>query len=354
MNNLRSIIFPKTEKEVQQVLDSKSLDNIRNICWVVFAFEAVALLIFLLTRKGFDEAAFVSIRSVSFCLIACLIGALCSGKLRSMDNPSHVWVEVFEVCFYLVLSSWAVQVAFRNYCNNEQILTFFAVQLMMVCFVPIRPLMSIVFAGLIYIVMYVILTVFAGSAGINIFNYVLLMLVTIIGMIVRYHSQISTIEKSVELEKSNDLLFYNNRHDGLTGLRNRKALEEDVHKIINKPVTAYMIDVNYFKKINDTYGHAVGDQVLSETAAFVKSLFSLDRCYRYGGDEFLILSEDDDSFNDDTATISIPDMPELKVLLSIGRADGEPKDHDELFRLISEADGKLYEIKKKTHSEEVE
>lgn len=55
-----------------------------------------------------------------------------------------------------------------------------------------------------------------------------------------------------------------------------------------------MIDMNYFKKINDTYGHAAGDQALVDMASIMKKRFSgLGKCFRYAGDEFVVLVKSD-------------------------------------------------------------
>lgn len=84
--------------------------------------------------------------------------------------------------------------------------------------------------------------------------------------------------------------------DPLTGLLNRRAflslaidtLGHTVEK--NTPVSVIMADVDHFKKINDTYGHACGDTVLQAVAAKITSfLRSMDICCRYGGEEFLLL-----------------------------------------------------------------
>ena len=345
-------LFPKIDHEVQSAVDKKSLDNIWRTCLVILVFESLALIVFVSTRERFDHAAWVSIGSATYCVVSCLIGALCAFWLKKHEEYPHIAVAIFDVCCYLLLSSWGVYVACRNYSLNEQILTFFAVQLMMVCFVPLKPFVSLIFATAIYASLYCYAYSFDGAKGLNIFNYVLLLIVTVTGMIVRFYSEVRTSEQSVELNKTIDQLEYNNRHDGLTGLRNRKALEEDVLKITRSHVTAYMIDVNYFKEINDTYGHAAGDEVLVQTARWLKTVFSEDRCYRYGGDEFLILSDDDDSYSEDTFRFTVPSIPDLELLLSIGRAEGDPKDHDELFKLISTADGVLYKVKKRTHSPE--
>ena len=64
---------------------------------------------------------------------------------------------------------------------------------------------------------------------------------------VRYHSQIRTSDRAVRLQKHNEQLEHNNRHDALTGLRNRYALNEDIKEIAGQKLTAFMVDVNYFK-----------------------------------------------------------------------------------------------------------
>ena len=348
---IKAFIFPKVEEEVLQDVDKNSLALIKNISLLIFFFEAVAFIVFILTRKEFNETAMVSIKSVSFCLATCLFAFLAAGKILKMSPVAHRWVELHNACYYVLLSLWAVQVTYRNYLGNEQILTFFAVQIMMVCFVPLMPFHGIFFPLIIYTIMYALLYSVDKGVGINVFNYALLMIVTITGMVVRFRSLVTASEKSLELEKTNDRLFYNARHDGLTGLRNRKALSEDVPKMIGMQLTAYMIDVNYFKEINDNFGHAAGDRVLTETAAMIRTLFSKDRCYRYGGDEFLILCEGEGSFESDTATFCISQVPGLEVMLSIGRAGGEPNDQDEFYKLISAADSRLYQVKERTHSQ---
>lgn len=352
IKKFKQYFVPKVESEIQDVIDRKALINICYIFFAMFIFESIALLIFVFTRPEFDQAAQASIKSVSFCIASCLVGAVVADRLRKKEKLQHIPVVVFKVLCYLVLSVWSIDVAMRDYDRGHQMLTFFAVQLLMVCFVPVKPIVAIILPSLVYALLYYSLYVVDGALGVNIFNYVLVHIITITGLIGRYYSELTSARKSVELEHSNDQLFYTNRHDGLTGLRNRKALEEDSEKIINTQVTAYMIDINYFKEINDNYGHAVGDDVLRETAKWLKSVFKADRCYRYGGDEFLILGSEEDSYEDDTCTLTIAEMHGKKILLSIGRADGEPKDHDELFRLIAKADESLYKVKKRTHSPE--
>lgn len=78
--------------------------------------------------------------------------------------------------------------------------------------------------------------------------------------------------------------------DGLTGIGNRRFLDEKLKEFNNKSFSAIMIDIDHFKKFNDTYGHDAGDIVLKEVAKSIQeTLRSNDIFARYGGEEFTIL-----------------------------------------------------------------
>jgi diguanylate cyclase (GGDEF)-like protein len=76
--------------------------------------------------------------------------------------------------------------------------------------------------------------------------------------------------------------------DGLTGLPARRALTEALQRIDGK-FTIAMVDVDHFKKLNDRYGHEVGDQVLRMLASRLAKVSNGGRAFRYGGEEFAIL-----------------------------------------------------------------
>jgi diguanylate cyclase (GGDEF)-like protein len=89
--------------------------------------------------------------------------------------------------------------------------------------------------------------------------------------------------------------------DGLTGLPNRRRLDERaaeaaaVAERYGRSLSCLMIDVDHFKRINDTYGHAAGDEVLRETARRLRSVCrSADFVGRYGGEEFTVIMPETD------------------------------------------------------------
>lgn len=102
--------------------------------------------------------------------------------------------------------------------------------------------------------------------------------------------------RTLTLEQSNQKLRNLASHDPLTGLKNRLNLEHDIENAIehnalhHAPFAVLLFDIDWFKKVNDTYGHDVGDFVLIEIAKIIKtSVREEDHVYRAGGEEFVIL-----------------------------------------------------------------
>ena len=109
------------------------------------------------------------------------------------------------------------------------------------------------------------------------------------GLVKFIYQQKKIIEKiKRELSEKDELIY----KDELTGLLNRRAFERNIKELIkNKiPFSLAMIDLDNFKKINDTYGHQFGDEVLKGFAEVVEhTLRDSDRKYRVGGEEFIII-----------------------------------------------------------------
>ena len=101
------------------------------------------------------------------------------------------------------------------------------------------------------------------------------------------------------MEHLNEELKTASRVDGLAGLYNRRYWQErfdEMHKLCvrrEKPSTALMLDIDHFKRINDTYGHQAGDKVIKMLAALIKRCVrETDLAGRYGGEEFAIILND--------------------------------------------------------------
>jgi len=148
--------------------------------------------------------------------------------------------------------------------------------------------------------------------------------------------------------------------DSLTGLYVRRyfmvKLQEEIHRAerYNKPLSVVMVDLDRFKKINDTYGHDAGDRALKTISQFFqKNIRDIDAIGRYGGEEFVMLIPDADKkaafclaerLRKELAKVKLEDLPPITISLGIATY---PSDGTEIDELIKKADAAMYEAKRK-------
>ena len=93
-----------------------------------------------------------------------------------------------------------------------------------------------------------------------------------------------------QMEAANIKLGYEAAHDALTGLYNRSAFEEIQARIEGEHIALLLLDVDFFKEINDRYGHDMGDRVLKRVGqVLLRSFREADKICRIGGDEFSVI-----------------------------------------------------------------
>ena len=153
--------------------------------------------------------------------------------------------------------------------------------------------------------------------------------------------------------------------DALTSLNNRRQFETRLKQEVaaakrqQKPLCGMMIDIDFFKRVNDTYGHAAGDEVLKQTAAVIKELLrESDIPSRYGGEEFAILLPftrlDEAKVVGERLRKAVESTPvtigeddarkkNINVTISMGIAEFNPEETGE--ELFERADKALYQAK---------
>jgi len=145
--------------------------------------------------------------------------------------------------------------------------------------------------------------------------------------------------------------------DPLTGLSNRRYMESHVGTLIEqaatrgKPLTVLVIDIDYFKRVNDEFGHLAGDQVLQGLVNIIMGRArKLDRLFRMGGEEFLLFLPDTRAGDAVTRAENLrmmvaaaPLLAKRPVTISIGVSEIAGDDIPETW--IARADEALYAAK---------
>jgi len=167
----------------------------------------------------------------------------------------------------------------------------------------------------------------------------------------------------IELQKANVKIEDIARHDGLTGLFNRRYVMERLEaemirsRLQGTPLGVIIIDIDHFKKVNDQFGHLMGDKVLRETSQVMQSNARPDDILgRYGGEEFLgvfpntvmeglLVIADRIRLSVQNNPIQLDTEESLNIKVSIGMACFKA-DRDTSTTLLSRADEALYEAKK--------
>ncbi len=189
-------------------------------------------------------------------------------------------------------------------------------------------------------------------------------------LVATYNSEIADLHSSVatlsdERERLEGLaheLADSTRRDPLTGIRNRVGMDEELVRAFasrsDTPIAIVMLDIDHFKRYNDTYGHAGGDEVLRKVAQRIQvTLRPHDMVYRVGGEEFLVLVRG--ARTAEAVSIAgrlVRAVQELAIphsgnpgrhVITISAGVAEPRPDDATVGdAISRSDGALYQAKR--------
>ena len=169
--------------------------------------------------------------------------------------------------------------------------------------------------------------------------------------------------KNAELERLNQKLEELNRTDPLTGAANRRSLTDALEleylraERYHRPLSLFMMDIDHFKKVNDTHGHQAGDTVLVTVASsLLCSLRKQDVVARYGGEEFAVILPETEKQNALTVAERCRGMvasmetdigsSRLNVTVSVGVAALSDEGITSTEKLLGAADRALYEAKR--------
>ena len=323
--------------------------------WPIYIFHADEISPILLFRLAIADSSQFFI-TVSFLLF--------TRHFSKKDKHSVLWF----ICYLFIILYFIVSVYTILFSEIFLVLQIFFTCTFLYTFVPdFKPKIFISFLVLWYIIFVGLLTykshlfVFGGPQvfALNIF------LITLIIRILQYNSKVIKFIDIYKIKILNEKLESLSMTDELTKINNRRSFLNYFDLIwkqsrrLQLPVNVLMLDVDYFKKYNDSMGHLQGDKALIAIAQCMKNQIKRDTDFvaRFGGEEFVCILpyiEKKDAENFAKALVqSVEDMKichpmsEISkyVTISVGMASVVPEEHNSQTQLLDEADKALYKAK---------
>lgn len=287
---------------------------------------------------------------------------------KNIEQLSIIHLIIIQLLFLITILMWGIVLSLYEQSDLASSSAYFLVVFTIASFITIPPYISFCLFFLFNIIFIFLIPQYQPDPMLIMTLRINTLSMTLVAWILNqmiYRDKVKsfmneklTNAKSIELKRINSELKELTTKDSMTGLLNHKTImkclkdETERAKRINYPLSGAILDLDDFKKINDTYGHKTGDEVLVRVTGILKEQCrSTDIVGRYGGDEFFIIMPDTDVSD---ATVLLERIKskireetfinEIKITVSYGVSELAGDSEQELF---NSSDAMLYKAKKK-------
>ncbi len=306
-------------KQLDYWLYNKSSNEVAS---VVIALMEVFFFVWMLTiPNAFTKYRFNMILYVVTFSVEVLV--FCLSRYAPLKPKAVTVLYLFNLTY---LTGFSMFIALTDFMSGGQTIVLLSLILSLVGFFLFNPLIILVYLIVVCGLFLWVARQYAGF-GFN-WNFITFFILafTVSLMKSRFHQRNEDDKHKLEFFSS---------HDALTGALNRNALVETCASLRGKKAFFLLLDIDDFKVVNDTKGHNVGDAYLKELTNILQFAFSPESVFRYGGDEFLVISEHPD--------------PNWKQLLhcdiQFSGSYGATIVPEEMMGLVASLDAALYAVK---------
>lgn len=343
--------FYRLESDVESYLDKSNAKTAIIISSVTVLLESVVLIMTFTgaIRPSNSEQAlgwFLRHRLAYSAMILASVQLLIVSAFEIRKNIPHILMLSSILVMLFVCIFFGIYISLLDYNKGEQILVFVTIALIVSCAFFIKPYLSAFLITFYFAFFYVAMR--NSSVGISAatrVNYPVLWFLDLALNYVRYENFLHIAEKTLANEKLSKQLLHISMYDTLTQVKNRYALRNDFSSALNKELFVMLADVDDFKGFNDGQGHDKGDEILQKFADSLKTSFGNEFCYRYGGDEFLVMIPNPEKGKFLKSIQNCYDM-DKNFHFSGGYTVGIAHKDDDLRELIAQADKNLYKAKR--------
>ena len=261
----------------------------------------------------------------------------------------RLFLDLSLVIFIFSVLAFGICISIRDFINGQQILVFLTMNLFVACLFMIKPYLAILLITIPFGIFYYMMATTKGISNATRVNYPVIMGFFITVNIAHYQQFLRIANHNVVNHALAEQLRNASRYDFLTKLKNRTALnmdfEDSDNPNLNSSFIVMLTDIDNFKIYNDTKGHHFGDELLKRFASILQNNFGKTYCYRYGGDEYLIvIPEISEELFLEKINIA-RELTKKEFHFSGGYTRGFVSSFEELHHLINIADHNLYNAK---------
>jgi diguanylate cyclase (GGDEF)-like protein len=346
----------KSDSEFTLLLNKENIQRLTTmiaIILVIVMFQAIG---YSLTK---NDDFNLSLINTKFMIIGISIGILfLFNKMNSNTSffMKHSEKLIYLTTFLMLLS--ALVNTFEAQHISSDISIYIMILFAITASVRIKPPLMLSLLIIIYSLFVFYLPIYQPNKAYLLAHIINGLIVNILAYIISrtfYTYSIRDYEDKIAIKNQNRELQYLSEKDSLTNLYNKRMSDKLLDKFIknsnNNEKTLYLsvIDLDYFKTINDEYGHLYGDEILKKFATSLKkSIRETDIAIRYGGDEFLIIFQDVSNkeiniiLNRLLNEVSNPNFEGIQLSFSCGVAKWKNDTKEDLFE---RADSYMYKAK---------
>lgn len=293
----------ETMQRVKKAMLKDNMNRIKYIALITIILETILIVFYDLRRiQGIDlldfsiNQQYVKLHLVM--LIISLIVLVALYRLRNQTQRNWYWrMQSVMYAYMMMMLSILAYITGLDQLISNSILAYIVYFLIATILTILPPPRQIWVYGLPTLVFYLSVSHYQTDPNITNINIIngLLFSITMMGLsIINYFNYVSRVLKDIDIEEKNKKLEYLANFDALTGLMNRRKFENSLNESFkeksNDCLAIVLMDIDFFKKVNDVYGHFEADEVLVELSQLLKlKVGPKDQVARWGGEEFIFL-----------------------------------------------------------------
>lgn len=283
------LFFSNPDNEVQKHIDEY---NIKYFKILSIVFCAIQFLYFCLSFTPYFDVPerlwYIILYGVNVALTLFFFASINLFYLK--NNKKATWVRDMQAVIVVLVTAVTILISSLDFKYGGDCIVYCSIVLALTTLTLQSPFQAALFhflAGSFYLILW---NLYKGSMDLGYtFKFFMFIVLCFATGVTKYKIFVKGTKAQIKLLKVSEEFRKSSLTDDLTGVKNRRAFLEDSYTFCEEKSFFLFTDIDYFKKVNDSYGHQNGDFVIKYYSNVLCELFGKEHVYRFGGDEFMVV-----------------------------------------------------------------